>query len=485
MIADPETADRAAGRPGRRDLGLRPQRRPGLLEAAARKPSATFQRLPDGHRRRPVPAHRRPGLPARRRAVHHRPAEGPDHHPRPQPLSAGHRADGRASSHPRLRPGNGRRVHRRAKAATSGWSSCRRSSAASRREAATDVFDAIRRAVAAEHELRVDAIVLIKAGSIPKTSSGKIQRHACRAGVPGPARWTSWPSGTAGTGERIAPAGAAPPAEQTAAGSRRRTARDSRDAPPARAPRPVDGERHHAAHRRPDAAATAEIVLEHVRRVAKERAVGIDARHARSSSWASTRWSGWRSSPSLEETLRRPHSPRTCCRRSKPAAKWSPPSKRYLGNAPRAPHRPAPARRDPAGRLPLRPVPRSTCRLRETTADARHRRGLAQSRSSRSTSASPTTRTRDRRPRADQLLQLQLPRHVGRSARWRPPPSEAIDRYGTSVSASRLVSGEKTIHRELEQAIADFIGAEAADRLRRRPLARTKRRSATCSAPAT
>ena len=28
----------------------------------------------------------------------------------------------------------------------------------------------------------VDAIVLIKAGSIPKTSSGKIQRHACRDG---------------------------------------------------------------------------------------------------------------------------------------------------------------------------------------------------------------------------------------------------------------------------------------------------------------
>ncbi len=42
------------------------------------------------------------------------------------------------------------------------------------------VFDAIRRAVSAEHELAVDAIVLIKAGSISKTSSGKIQRHACR-----------------------------------------------------------------------------------------------------------------------------------------------------------------------------------------------------------------------------------------------------------------------------------------------------------------
>jgi 8-amino-7-oxononanoate synthase/acyl carrier protein len=38
---------------------------------------------------------------------------------------------------------------------------------------------------------------------------------------------------------------------------------------------------------------------------------------------------------------------------------------------------------------------------------------------------------------------------------------DAIDRYGTSVSASRLVSGEKVLHVELERAIADFVGAEA------------------------
>ena len=44
------------------------------------------------------------------------------------------------------------------------------------------VFRDIRRAVASEHDLAVDAIVLIKAGSIPKTSSGKIQHHACKAG---------------------------------------------------------------------------------------------------------------------------------------------------------------------------------------------------------------------------------------------------------------------------------------------------------------
>ncbi|HWW76877.1 MAG TPA: fatty acyl-AMP ligase, partial [Pyrinomonadaceae bacterium] len=39
----------------------------------------------------------------------------------------------------------------------------------------------IREAVAVRHELQLYAVVLIVAGSIPKTSSGKIRRHACRA----------------------------------------------------------------------------------------------------------------------------------------------------------------------------------------------------------------------------------------------------------------------------------------------------------------
>ncbi|NIJ09437.1 8-amino-7-oxononanoate synthase [Sphingomonas vulcanisoli] len=37
---------------------------------------------------------------------------------------------------------------------------------------------------------------------------------------------------------------------------------------------------------------------------------------------------------------------------------------------------------------------------------------------------------------------------------------DAIDRYGTSVSASRIVSGERLIHRELERALADVYEAE-------------------------
>ena len=43
-----------------------------------------------------------------------------------------------------------------------------------------DVVDVIRRAVSERHEVAAHVVVLIKPGNIPKTSSGKIQRHACR-----------------------------------------------------------------------------------------------------------------------------------------------------------------------------------------------------------------------------------------------------------------------------------------------------------------
>jgi len=54
--------------------------------------------------------------------------------------------------------------------------------------AGADVADAaglielsVRRAVAEQHDLHVTAVVLLRTGGIPKTSSGKIRRHACRA----------------------------------------------------------------------------------------------------------------------------------------------------------------------------------------------------------------------------------------------------------------------------------------------------------------
>ncbi|MGQ0809754.1 MAG: amino acid adenylation domain-containing protein [Nitrospiraceae bacterium] len=52
-----------------------------------------------------------------------------------------------------------------------------------RRERMTDsasVIGAIRSAISEYHDLQVYAVVLIRAGSIPKTSSGKLQRRACK-----------------------------------------------------------------------------------------------------------------------------------------------------------------------------------------------------------------------------------------------------------------------------------------------------------------
>jgi len=46
-----------------------------------------------------------------------------------------------------------------------------------------EVASAIEARVAAEHDLAIDRVVLITAGSLPKTSSGKVQRRACKAAL--------------------------------------------------------------------------------------------------------------------------------------------------------------------------------------------------------------------------------------------------------------------------------------------------------------
>ncbi|MFM8572218.1 MAG: aminotransferase class I/II-fold pyridoxal phosphate-dependent enzyme [Pirellula sp.] len=62
------------------------------------------------------------------------------------------------------------------------------------------VIQSIRRSVTANHEIPPDAVVLVRHGSLPKTSSGKIQRHACLKGFrEGTLRvvhqWLSWEEG--------------------------------------------------------------------------------------------------------------------------------------------------------------------------------------------------------------------------------------------------------------------------------------------------
>jgi acyl-CoA synthetase (AMP-forming)/AMP-acid ligase II/acyl carrier protein len=62
-----------------------------------------------------------------------------------------------------------------------------------------DVIQAIRRDVTRDHELPPDAVILVKYASVPTTSSGKLQRHACRQDfLDGTLRvvdqWLSWES---------------------------------------------------------------------------------------------------------------------------------------------------------------------------------------------------------------------------------------------------------------------------------------------------
>lgn len=62
-------------------------------------------------------------------------------------------------------------------------------------------MEAVRRAVAAAHELEVGAILLAKAGAIPRTTSGKVRRSACRdcylkGQLALVAQWTACPRGT-------------------------------------------------------------------------------------------------------------------------------------------------------------------------------------------------------------------------------------------------------------------------------------------------
>lgn len=73
---------------------------------------------------------------------------------------------------------------RRSRAAVAESAPFKRSRAAATEDSLStkDLIQSIRRAVSQNHDLQVYSTLLLKPGTIPKTSSGKIQRHACRAG---------------------------------------------------------------------------------------------------------------------------------------------------------------------------------------------------------------------------------------------------------------------------------------------------------------
>jgi acyl carrier protein len=301
-----------------------------------------------------------------------------------------------------------------------------------------EIMEAIRREVSLEHELPVEAIVLIKAGSVPKTSSGKIQRHACKdkflnGTLAAVAQWCSWKDG---------------PALPTA----------SQRNEDVFGPASLSGESLTARTRAPyfdEQQSTAEIVLEHVRRVAKERSVGmtLDSSIVELGLDSLERME---IVASLEETYGG-RIPEDVLMQIETCREVANAVEKYLGRSSRLQSESAPPREvsEDSYRIELFPeIKRLEQVLNET-----HAAGLA----------SPYFKVHEgilkdtTRIAGKQYISYSSFNYIGMSgdARVMAAAKQAIDDYGTSVGASRLVSGDKKLHHELERELADFLGIDA------------------------
>ena len=343
-----------------------------------------------------------------------------------------------------------------------------------------EVFQAIRRAVAGEHDLNVDAIVLIRAGTVPKTSSGKIQRHACRQGYLDGALDVvgQWQLGDAeeAAAESVATPAAGPTlrelsttslAPPLAAGEGAHpTAKTGSEARPtpisgngrASSAEAVASEAGAPAATKPAARkmAAAQVVIEEIRRVAKDRANGmtLDSPIAESGMDSLERMEilatleerfGGRFPPEILPELE--------TTRQVIAA-----VEKYLGAEPR----------NVAGKPVTAEVPPETYNFDQFPEYRQLRQRLDMLEASGLGNPYFGVHqgiTNDRTViDGRELINFASYNYVGTSGdpAVSAAAKAAIDRYGTSVSASRLASGEKVIHGELERAIAEFIGVEAA-----------------------
>ncbi len=302
------------------------------------------------------------------------------------------------------------------------------------------IMDAIRREVAAEHELQVEAIALIKAGSVPKTSSGKIQRHACKAGLLDGsleviAQWSTWKDGPA-----------RPSVAPRITGDR------------ALGPATLNGDSLTARARTPVLEApqtTAEVVLEHVRRVAKERSVGmtLDSSIVELGLDSLERMEVV---ASLEETFGG-RMPEDVLMQIETCREVASAVDKYLGSPSRLRTGAPQDRETPAETYQIDQFPEIK-RLEQVLEDTQTA-GLA----------SPYFKVHDGILKdttcigGKEYISFSSFNYLGMSGNQRvmAAAKRAIDEYGTSVGASRLVSGDKTIHHQLEQELADFLGIDA------------------------
>lgn len=311
-----------------------------------------------------------------------------------------------------------------------------------RRDAAdlADAFDAIRRRLATGHELAVEAIVLVRPNSIPKTSSGKIQRHAARrqfldGSLEVIEQHVAWLA-------PAQPAAAAPSAP---------------DQPRLARMRPVgEAARSH----RPDRELPQEIVqtvFEHVRRIAKERAgsltldtniveLGLDSLERMEIVASLEEAFGARFPEQVLPQIE------TCREVTEAIIDHMPVDGLAKVQSARVVAEIAPDAYRIEEFPEVRALEQNFAMVRDAGLDNPYfsvHEGL----------------TNDRTVIGGrEMISWATYNYLGMSGEpaVATAAKAAIDRYGTSVSASRLVSGEKTIHQELEREISRLIGTEDA-----------------------
>jgi len=326
-----------------------------------------------------------------------------------------------------------------------------------------DVFAAIRRALALEFELSPDVILLLKAGSIPKTSSGKIQRHACREGY------------LAGTLEIVGKWSAAEAPTEAAAPVERRceTAAVLPSPEPVIAAEesstPSTGESTCIGQvQTPDEAAAAvqerilpphervtEIVIEEIRRVARERAAGLtlDTPIVETGMDSLERME---IVVALEERFGG-RFPEEILIELETTRDLIAGVEKYLGRPAGAPEAAQAAE-----------IPPSSYQVELFPEYQKLKQNLQLLQSSGLSNPFFMVHDGTIRDRTiidgRELISFSSYNYLGFSGdpEISAAAKAAIDRYGTSASASRVVAGQKVIHVELERELSGFLGTEDA-----------------------
>jgi 8-amino-7-oxononanoate synthase/acyl carrier protein len=301
-------------------------------------------------------------------------------------------------------------------------------------------FDAIRSKLARDHEVAAEGIVLVRPNSIPKTSSGKIQRHACRRQfldntLEVVEQHVSWLA-PAAPAPAAAPAGSGLPrlARQRPVGEATRAHRPERDLPQE----------------------IVQTVFDHVRRIAKERAgeltldtniveLGLDSLERMEIVASLEEAYGARFPEQVLpqiETCREvteaiiDHMPTAAKQPSEQSVRMDVEIGADVWDIAQFPE--------------VRALEQNFAMVRDAGLENPYftvHEGLTNDR----------TMIGGR-----EMVSWATYNYLGMSGEPEVATASksAVDRFGTSVSASRLVSGEKTIHQELEREIARFVGTQ-------------------------